>query len=121
MITDIKKLKKVDDILNSEGTILGLYIFDERLYLASYLADKSGMVYYSTTKDKILKYLNSNTTLKELYLDSDDFIVSRNFRSDTVTYLKQDFADQLQCGDKYYKELSDGLKNVNIKKQINGS
>ncbi len=121
MITDIKKLKKIDDILNSEGTILGLYKLDTTFYLASYLVDGTGMVYYSTTKDNLLQYLKGNTTLRKVYLDSDDFIVSKKFRNDTVTFLKQDFANKLQCGDEYYDKLSDGLKNPNIERQINGS
>ena len=121
MITDIKRLKKIADILNSEGTILGLYSFNDELYLASYLTNKTGMVYYSTTKEKLLQYLQNKIILKQLYLECDDFIVSREFRNDTVTFFKQDFVDLLQCGDKYYNELSDSLKNSKIEDLINGS
>ncbi len=121
MITDISKLKKIDDILNSEGSILGLYKKNNQLFLASYLTDKTGMVYYSTSKEALNQYLNNKITLGQVYLESEDFIVSRNFRSDTVTYLKQDLSDKIQCGDKYYNELSDGLKNLNIQDQINSN
>lgn len=121
MIADLKKLKKIDDILNSEGTILGLYQMDNQLFLGSFLTDKTGMVYYSTNNKILKQYFNNEITLGQVYLDSKDFIVSRKFRNDTVTYLKQDLADQIQCGDKYYNELSAGMKNPNIQNQINGS
>lgn len=121
MIKDINKLKKIDDILNSEGTILGLYQFNNQLFLGSFLSDKTGMVYYSTTREILNHYLDSEITLGQVYLDSEDFIVYRKFRNDTVAYLKQDLVDKIQCGDKYYNELPDGLKNPNIQDQINGS
>lgn len=117
----VKKLKKLTDILNSEGTILGLYQIDNELFLGSFLTDKTGMVYYSTNKEILNHYVNGEITLSQVYLDSEDFIVSRKFRNDTVAYLKQDLADKIQCGDKYYNELSDGMKNPNIQDQINGS
>jgi len=118
---EINKLKKIADILNSEGTILGLYQLHKQLFLGSFLSDKTGMVYYLTTRESLNQYLNGEKTLGQVYLDSEDFIVSRKFRDETVAYLKQDLADLIQCGDKYYYELSDGLKTPNIQNQINGS
>ena len=121
MITDIKKLKKIDDILNSEGSILGLYQFNNQLYLGSYMSDKTGVVYYLTTKEILNQYLNSEMSLRQVYIYSEDFIVSSNFRNDSVEYLKQDLADKIQFSNNYYNELSDGLKNPNIKNLVNGT
>lgn len=120
-MVEVNKLKSIGEILNSEGTILGLYQLNNQLFLGSFLSDKTGIVYYSTTKELLNQYFNSEITLKQVYLDSEDFIVSRKFRNDTMTYLKQDLADKIQCGDKFYYELLDGLKNQNIQDQINGS
>ncbi len=118
---EVNKLKLIAEILNSEGTILGLYQLHKQLFLSSFLSDKIGMVYYLTTRESLNQYFNSEKTLGQVYLDSEDFIVSRKFRNETVAYLKQDLADQIQCSNKYYNELSDGLKNPNIRDQINGS
>jgi hypothetical protein len=120
-MVEVEKLKKLTDILNSEGTILGLYQIDNELFLGSFLTDKTGMVYYSTNKKALNRYLNNEITLGQVYLESEDFIVSRNFRNDTVTYLKQDLAEKIQCSDKYYNELSNELKNPNIQDQMKGS
>lgn len=114
-------MKYKKDILNSEGTILGFYKLQDRLILGSYLTDGTGTIYYSTTKEGLLKYLKSDINLRELYLDGDEFIVSRNLRNDTESYLKQDFENLLQCGKEYYNKLYKGLKNPNIEDLINGS
>lgn len=114
MITDIRALKKIDEILNSEGTILGLHSLNKKLYLSSFLKDGSGTVYYATTKDNLIQYLNGNITLKELYNSSDDFMVVRISGKEMASHLKKDFADVLQCGDQYFSELQDSMRNLKI-------
>lgn len=118
MILDIRKLNKQDDILNSEGTILGLYNIGSQIYLGSYLKDGSGIVYYSTTNDILKQYLRSEIRLQELYYESEDFIVSRKFRKETVLFLKQDLSDLIQCGDKLYSELPDSMKNHSFEQKF---
>jgi hypothetical protein len=111
-MVEINQLKKVDDILNSEGTILGLYKQKNgNLFLSSYLKDGSGDVFYSTDKEILKKYFNAEMTLKQVYLESDDFLVSRKFRSETATFLKDDFNDRIQCGDSLFSELSRDMRN----------
>ncbi len=118
-MVDIKKLKKEADILNSEGTILGLYQAQSVYYLGSYLTDGSGMVYYSILSLSILKdYFNSKLTLKELYNDSKDFIVTTKFRKETASFIKEDLASLIKLGDKFYNELSVGLKNKEFEDKI---
>lgn len=77
MIIDIHKLKKIEDILNSEGTILGLYQIGEEYILGSFLSDNSGVVYYSTNLETLKKYLTSKINLKQVYFNSEDFIVTK--------------------------------------------
>ena len=67
MIENINSLKKVDDLINSEGSILGLYIREDNYYLGSYLTDKSGILYYSTNKIDLTDYINSKIKLIDLY------------------------------------------------------
>jgi hypothetical protein len=121
MIIDIHKLKKIGDILNSEGTILGLYQIDNEYILGSFLSPKSGMVYYSTNLETLNKYLTSEIKLKQVYLDSEDFIVTKKHRYEKISFIKQDLADFIQCGDKLYSEISESMKNYKILKQLYGS
>ncbi|MDP3667805.1 MAG: hypothetical protein Q8R50_14070 [Sediminibacterium sp.] len=121
MIIDINKLKKIDDILNSEGTVLGLYQIANEYVLSSFLSDKSGVVYYSTNLETLKKYLTSEINLKLVYIDSEDFIVTKKYRHEKVSYIKQDLADLIQCGDKLYSEISESMKNDKIVNQLYGS
>ncbi len=116
---EINKLYKVGDILNSEGMILGLFKSNSGdMFLCSHLSDGSGNIYYSTKKDVIIKYFNSEITLREVYLNSDDFIVTKKMRDVTTQYLKQDMVDLIQLKDKLYKEISDGMKDKNLEEEL---
>ncbi len=118
MIT-IKNLSKVGDILNSEGMILGLFKNDsEDMILSSHLTDGSGDVYFNTKKDVLIKYFNSEINLREVYITSDDFFVSKKFREETRQYLKNDLVELIQMGDKFYNTIAIGMKNENIVKDI---
>jgi hypothetical protein len=114
----INRFKRVADILNSEGTILGLYQLHHQLFLGSYLADNLGTVYYSTTKEILQQYLNSEITLNQAYLACEAPLVYCQSRKETVTYLKQDFADKITCGKQYYNEISDGMNNRYIQDEL---
>ena len=115
MINDLKKIRKVADILNCEGTILGLNHSGGKLYLSSHLKKGGGTLYYSTTKQALRQYLNSEITLKELYLKSDDLLVMRELRTEVTSHLKEDFAGEISCGENYYKEF---INTYTVRKDI---
>jgi len=116
---EINKLNKVGDILNSEGMILGLYKNQGGdMFLASRLIDGTGEVFYNTKKDVLIKYLNSEINLREIYLSTDDFFVSKKFREKTNQHMKNEFIELIQMGDKFYNTIAIGMKNENIVKDI---
>jgi hypothetical protein len=116
----INQLLKVGDILNSEGTILGLYKNKTgELFLSSYLKDGSGEIYYSSNDKTVLKYLNSEITLKQVYLESEDFIVSRQYKKETVLFVKQDLLELIQFGDKLFSEIPNSMRNDKITIELN--
>jgi phage anti-repressor protein len=121
MILDIRKLKKVDDILNSEGTILGLYKIDDQILLGSFLKDHSGMVYYLTSIEILKKYFNSEIILEQVYLESEDFIVTRQYRKETVSFIKEDLVTNIQCGDKLFSQISNSMRNDKLAKEFYSS
>jgi len=109
---DPRNLKSILDILNSEGTILGLKNdLKGNLYLSSYLKDGSGNVYYSTTEKELKAFVESQMTIKEIYLNSTDFLVKHKFRSEVKTFLKEDFENNLQCGSDLYKDIPESMKS----------
>lgn len=118
MIKDINKLVKIDDILNSEGSILGLYQIENKLYLGSFLKNGLGVVYYLTEKKVLKMYFDSLVNLKSVYLISEDFIVSTKFRKETLSYIKDDLSGLIQCSEFLYSEVSDSIKNKEILKLI---
>lgn len=121
MITDINKLLKIGDILNAEGPILGLFQKNKEYILCSYLSDKSGEVYYSTNLEILKKYFKSEINLRQVYLDSDDNIVTRKLRKEIFSHSKADFVAVIQCGDKQYQDISESMKNDKIENQLFGS
>jgi hypothetical protein len=111
MIENINSLKKVDDLINSEGSILGLYIREDNYYLGSYLTDISGTLYYSTNKNDLTDYINSKIKLIDLYNKSEDFIVQLKFRSEQHSFLKEDMAQLIKFSDNFYKDIPDSMRN----------
>jgi len=114
MIENINSLKKIDDLINSEGSILALYIREDIYYLGSYLTDKSGTLYYSTNKIDLTDYINSKIKLIDLYNKSEDFIVQRKFRAEELSFLKEDMAQLIKFNDKFYKDIPDSMRNDKI-------
>jgi len=113
-----RQLIKQSDILNSEGTILGLYTDSKNsLYLGSFLQDGSGVIYYSVNLDILKDYLQSKLTLTELYIKSPSFLVKHKFRKEEKTYLKEDFLNSLQCGANFYKDLPESMKSKEIERK----
>ena len=121
-MVEINQLKKVDDILNSEGTILRLYAQESgNLFLSSYLKDGSGEIYYSTDKETLKKYFNSEMTLKQVYLESSDSLVTRKFRKETETFIKEDLTDLILCGDSLFSEISSDMRNDKLAREFSDS
>ena len=109
---DSRNLKKETDILNSEGTILGLYRDPKgNLYFGSLLKDGSGTVFYAVSENQLKDYLHSKMTLSSLYKESQSFLVKHKFRGEMKTYLKEDFVDSLQCGNDFYKNIPKSMKS----------
>ena len=111
MIIDIEKLKKIDDIISCEGSILSVYKYNNKLYLASHLTDGSGVVFYSTNDESILSYLHSKISLIELYQLSNDIFVTRKFQKETTLFLSQDFPELIQYGSIKFNQLNKDLIN----------
>ena len=111
MIANIRNLKKLDDILNSEGTILGLYKYNDKHYLGSYLKNKSGTVYYSVNEPMLTRYFNNELRLQEVFLACEDIVVPPNFRKGPVDLVKEQLAKLLTCGERLFIENSAGMRN----------
>jgi hypothetical protein len=108
-----KKLKKLGEIINSEGSILSLYrdTIDNVLYLKSFLSDGTGIIYYSTKDTLLGKYFDSEITLNDLYLQTDDDkVVFKSRRDESILVKKDAFKDKIQCGKDKYNELPSGMK-----------
>jgi hypothetical protein len=112
-----RSLKPVLDILNYEGCILGLKTDPiGNLYLSSFLKDGSENVFYSTNAKELKAFIESNMTIKDIYLKSPDFLVKFKFRNDVKTFLKEDFQNDLQCGSDLYKDIPESMKSEQFEK-----
>jgi len=114
MIKNIRNLKKIDDILNSEGTILGLHQHRDQLYLSSYLKDESGTVYYSVDALILVRYFKSELKLREVFLASEDVVVPRKSSQATNYLVKAGLTELISCGDRLFSENSEGIKSHRI-------
>jgi hypothetical protein len=107
----IEKLKKIKEIINSEGTILSLYENDEKsLYLCSRLEDNIGYVYFPVNELNLKKYLKGKIILNEVYNLSDDFIVKFKSKGRVKSYFKEDLSDKLVLGGDLYINLPNDMK-----------
>lgn len=121
-MVEINKLHKIGDILNGEGMFLGLFKNKSgNLYLGSHLKDGSGDLYYSTNLDLLKKYLRSEIKLRQVYIESDDFIVIRKFRNEHTSFIKDDMTELITLVNQFYSEFSSSMKNNQIEKEYNGS
>jgi len=113
MIKNVRDLKKIDDILNCEGTILGLHKdkAKDKLCLSSFLRDGSGTVYYSVNERTLAKYLNNELRLREVYMASEDTFVLRNSPIEAVYFFKEYLTELITCGERLFQENSDEIKN----------
>jgi hypothetical protein len=111
MIIDIEKLKKIDDIISCEGSVLSLYEYEDKLFLSSHLIDGTGLVFYSTNLESLSHYFDSKITLSELYQLSNDIFITRKYKKDSKLYLSDDFLLLIQYGNLLLEQLSKDLIN----------
>lgn len=107
-------MKKLVDIINSEGTILGLYqssSSSKEFYFGSILKDGSGRIFYRVTKKMIKDYHESNITLISVLDKSPDLVVENRFREKSLSYLKDDVKHLIQSGGKFYEEINENMKS----------
>lgn len=115
---NINELKKKGELLNSEGPILTIYHNKKDYYLGSHVSDGTGTIYYHVGIDNLKKYLQSNITLKELYLLSENVLVVNKFRNIETIHTKEDFVDRVQCGESYFNKFGDDMANISLANQI---
>ena len=117
-MTSINNLKNCGDLLSSEGSILSLFLHNENYYLASYVSDGSGTIYYSVKLEHLKQYIKSEIMLKELYLMSEDVLIVNKFRGVETIHTKEDFVDRVQCGESYFNKFGDDMANIFLANQI---
>ena len=118
MIIEIEKLKKIDDIISCEGSVLSVYNYGNSFFLASFLTDGTGTVFYSTNHDMVLSYLNSNITLSQLYQASNDVFITRVYQRDTTLFLSNDFQELIQFGKLFINQINKDMINTEFIKRI---
>jgi len=116
----VPDLKKQFDILNSEGSILGLY-FDSKkhdLYLSSFLTGTSGNVFYRTTAELLRRFIRSELTINQLFHKSPDIIVTRVSGNLRERLLKDHFSFSFFGGDKQYRDFNSDCKSKEFEKDF---
>lgn len=109
-------MKHITDLINCEGAILALYQETGTYYLASYLKDKTGTIYYRTTLNDLQDYLDSKIKLSELYERSEDTFVFSKHRNEKDYFLKEEMANYISYADVYFKAVPNGMRihfNIN--------
>ena len=114
MIKSSRILKKINDTLNSKGTILGLFQYKDKYYLSSYLKDRSGRVYCSVKESILALYFKNQLTLQEVFLASDGVVGPRNFRKETVYSIKEHLAGLITSGKRLFSENSEEMRNDSL-------
>ena len=118
MIIEIEKLKKIDDIISCEGSVLSVYNYGNSFFLASFLTDGTGAIFYSTNHDMVLSYLNSDLTLSQLYQASNVVFVTRVYQRDTKLFLSNDFQELIQFGKLFINQINKDMINTEFIKRI---
>ena len=106
-------LEKTLDLINSEGTILGLYLSKNKKYfLGSKTTDSLETIYFKVTDHELKMYINGYITLNELYGFSDNiFIVTKSGR-DKKTYIFDQYSCNLTYGDLSYDQINIDMKPI---------
>lgn len=118
MIIDIHKLKKINDIITCEGSILSVYNYGDAFFLASFLIDGTGTVFYSTNHNSVMSYLNSEITLSQLFQLSKDVFVTRIYQKETTLFLSNDFHELIQFGKLFINQINKDMINLEFVERI---
>ena len=112
MIVELNTIRKEMDILNSEGTILGLYLSkDQELILQASIRGDTKLIYFTTDRAALEDYAANKITLHELYMRSEDLLVRTVHGKEEKIAFKVNFDGQLQCGNFLYQDLAKGMKS----------
>ena len=104
-------LDKQLDLINSEGTILGLYHSKKNeLFLGSLLSNSNETIFFIVDDHDIRMYINGYITLNELYRFSKNFFVVTKSGRLKKTYLFEQYECDLQYGDLCYDQLDSNMK-----------
>ena len=68
-------------------------------------------VYYSVDEPTLVKYLNNDLKLSEIYLESNDTVVHHNFQMEPVYFIKVELTDLISCGERLFIENSEGIRS----------
>lgn len=104
-------LKKKLDLINSEGTILGLYLSKNNEYfLGSSITDSNETIYFKVSDHELRMYVNGHITLHELYGFSDNFFIVTKSGSVEKTYIFDQYKCSLTFGSLCYDEIQKDMK-----------
>lgn len=107
-------LKKQLDLINSEGTILGLYhSIDNEIFVSSLMNDSDETIYFKVDDHEIRMYVNGYITLQELYNFSNNFFIVTKSGKVKKTYLFEQYECSLKFGNLCYDEISREMKPSN--------
>ena len=104
-------LEKKLDLINSEGTILGLFISkNNKYFLGSKMIDSSETIYFRVSDHEIRMYINGHITLHELYGFSDNFFIVTISGSNEKTYIFDQYKCELTFGNMCYDQIQKDMK-----------
>ncbi len=107
---EANKIKKIIEIINIEGMILGLYKDEHQNYfLKSLIKPGSGYITYKISKETLKNFYDDKYTIEDLLRFSESTLIDYDFRSDKQTFVKIDFYGKLHCGNKKVSDFSDGI------------
>ena len=114
MIKGNRILNKINDTLNAKGIVLGLFKYEDKYYLSSYLNDKSGRAYCSVEESTLTRYFNNELRLQDVFLASEDVVATRTFGKETINLIKGQLADLITTGKRLFLENSEGMRNDSL-------
>lgn len=107
----MKNLKKILDLINSEGTILGLHISQNKKYfIGSKSKDSLETIYFNVTDHELKMYVNGHITLHELYGFSDNYFIVTKTGDEEKTYIFDQYSCNLTFGDLCYDQINNDMK-----------
>lgn len=105
------ELNKKLDLINSEGTILGLYHSNHNeVFLSSLMNDSDETIYFKVDDHEIRMYVNGYITLQELYNFSNNLFIVTKSGKVKKTYLFEQYECSLKFGNLSYDEISKEMK-----------